>query len=59
MNSDFENALNVFHDTIPTFDVNSFTSKDTVPPKPQHVLASALFSKTVQAMEVTFDMTPR
>ena len=34
-------------------------NKDTVPPKAQHVLASAIFSKIVQDMEVKFDMTVR
>jgi len=41
------------------FDVSSFTSKDTIPPKAQHVLATALFSKSVQDMKVKFDMTTR
>ena len=45
--------------TISDFDVSIFTSKDTVPPKAQHVLASALFSESVQDMEVKFDMTTR
>jgi hypothetical protein len=44
---------------IPEFDVSSFTGKDIVPPKAQHVLASALLSKIVQDMEVKFDMTTR
>ena len=41
------------------FYVSGFTSKDTIPPKAQHVMASALFSKSVQDMEVKFDMTTR
>ena len=59
MNSDFDNALDGLRGAIPDFDVSSFTSKDTVPSKAQHVLASALFSKSVQDMEVKFDMTTR
>jgi len=59
MDSDFDNALDDFRGAIPCFDVRSFTSKDIVPPKAQHVLASALFSKSVQDMEVKFDMTTR
>ena len=59
MDSDFDNALDGLRATISNFDVSSFTSKDTVPPKAQHVLASALFSKSVQDMEVKFDMTTR
>jgi len=56
---DFDNALDGLRGAIPDFDVSSFTSKDTVPPKAQHVLASALFSKSVQDMQVKFDMTTR
>jgi len=41
------------------FYVSSFTGKDTVPPKTQHVLANTLFSKSVQDMKVKFDMTTR
>jgi hypothetical protein len=55
----FDNALDDFRVTIPNFDVSSFTCKDIVPPKAPHVLASALFSKVVQDMEVKFDMTTR
>ena len=59
MDSDFDNALDGLRGTIPNFDVSSFTSKDIVPPKAQHVLASALCSKSVQDMDVKFDMTTR
>jgi len=59
MDSDFDNALDGLHGTIPNFDVSIFTIKDTVPPKAQHVLASVLFSKIVQHMEVKFDNTTR
>jgi len=59
MDSDFDNALDGLRGTIPNFDVSSFTSKDTASHKAQHVLASALFSKSVQDMEVKFDMTTR
>jgi len=59
MDSDFDNALDGLRGTIQDFDVNSFTSKDIVPPKAQNVLASALFSKSVQDMKVKFDMTTR
>ncbi|KAK2362179.1 hypothetical protein QL285_087264 [Trifolium repens] len=44
---------------IPTLDFSSFTSKETVPPKAQHVLASVLFSKIVKDMEVNFQLTTR
>jgi len=57
MDSDFDNVLDGLCGTIPYFDVSSFTCKDSVPPKAQHVLASALFSKIVQDMELKFDMT--
>ncbi|KAL5703887.1 hypothetical protein ACHQM5_022381 [Ranunculus cassubicifolius] len=59
MDSDFENDVDCLRITIPSFDLDSFTNKDTVPPKAQHALASALFSKIIQDMEVTFDMTAR
>jgi len=55
VDSDFDNALDGLRGAIPDFDVSSFTSKDTVPPKAQYVLASALFSKSVQDMEVKFN----
>jgi hypothetical protein len=44
MDSDYYNALDGLRGTIPNFDVSSFTSKDIIPPKAQHVLVSALFS---------------
>jgi hypothetical protein len=44
---------------IPTSNFSNFASKDTVPPKAQHVLASALFGKLVQDMKVDFEMTTR
>ncbi|PNY14294.1 auxilin-like protein, partial [Trifolium pratense] len=59
MDSDFNIALDGLRDMLPTFDISSFASKDTVPQKAQHVLASRLFSKIVQDMEVNFDMTIR
>jgi hypothetical protein len=59
MNSDFDNTLDGLRSTISDFDVSSFISKDTVPPKAQHVLASSLFSKSVQDMKFKFDMTTR
>ena len=58
MYSNFDNALDGFRGTIPDLDINSFTSKDTVPLK-AYVLLSALFNKSVQDMEVKFDMTTR
>ena len=41
----FVNALDSLRGAISDLDVSSFTSKDTVPPTTQHILASALFSK--------------
>ncbi|MCI32890.1 hypothetical protein A2U01_0054104, partial [Trifolium medium] len=51
MDSDFDNVLDGLRDMIPIFDFSRFTSKDTVSPKAQHVLASVLFSKIVKDME--------
>jgi hypothetical protein len=59
MNSNFDNVLDGLHDTIPTFNLSSCTSKDTVPPKGHYVLASAMFSKIVEDMEVNFQLTTR
>jgi len=59
MKSNFDNVLDGLRGTIPDFYVSNFTSKDIVPPKAQHVLPSVLFSKSVQYMEVKFDMTTR
>ena len=59
MDSNFDNALDGLRGTFPYFDVSSFTNKYTVLSNAQHVLASALFSKIVQDMEVKFDMTTR
>lgn len=59
MDSDYVCALACLHDTIPGLDFSGFTNKDTAPPKAQHSLASALFSKIVQDIEVHFDMTIR
>jgi len=59
MDSDFGNALDGLCGTIQNFDISSLTSKDIFPPKTQHVLTSAIFSKSVQDLEVNFDMTKR
>jgi hypothetical protein len=59
MDSYFDNALDGLRSIIPTVDFSNFASKDTVPGKVQHVLASVHFSKIVQDMEVDFDMTTR
>ncbi|KAJ0770727.1 putative reverse transcriptase domain, exostosin [Helianthus annuus] len=59
MDSDYVCALACLRDTIPSFDFGGFTNKDTAPPKAQHALASALFSKIVHEIEVQFDLTVR
>ncbi|KAK2443362.1 hypothetical protein QL285_014474 [Trifolium repens] len=59
MDSDFDNALDGLRSTIATVDFSNFASKDTLPRKAQHILASVLFDKIVQDMEVDFDMTTR
>ncbi|GJZ61788.1 hypothetical protein Tco_0617925 [Tanacetum coccineum] len=51
MDVDYASALSCLRDTIPSFDFNVFTNKDTAP-----TLASALFSEMVKDMEVRFDM---
>jgi len=59
MDLDFDNALDGLRGTILNFDISSFTCKDTVSPKTQHVLTSAIFSKFVQDMEIKFNTTIR
>ncbi|GKC29360.1 hypothetical protein Tco_1036654 [Tanacetum coccineum] len=59
MDDDYVSALACLRDTIPSFDFNVFTNKDTAPSKSQQTLASALFSEMVKDMEVCFDMTVR
>jgi hypothetical protein len=59
MDYDFGIALDGLRETIPDFDFSNFASKDTVPTKAQHVLASVLFGKIVQDIETDFDMTTR
>ena len=56
MDSDFCIALNNLHVAIPDYDLDSFVNKGTAPPKPQHILASALFGKIIKEMEVKFNM---
>lgn len=59
MNIDFDKALDGLSIVIQDFDLSGFTRNDNIPPKAQYVLASALFSKSVQDMDVKFDMTTR
>ncbi|GKD06541.1 hypothetical protein Tco_1181515 [Tanacetum coccineum] len=59
MDVDYASALACLRDTIPSFDFNVFTNKDTAPSKAQQTLASALSSEMVKDMEVLFDMTVR
>lgn len=59
MDPDYACALACLRNTLPNFDCSGFTDKDTAPIKAQHTLASVLFSKIVQGMEVQFDMTDR
>jgi hypothetical protein len=47
MDLNFDDALDGFWDTIPTFDFSNFTSKDIVPLKVQNILASVIFGKIV------------
>ena len=42
MDSDFYNALDGLRDMIPTFDFSSFTNKEIVSPKVQHVFGECL-----------------
>lgn len=55
----FNIALDGLSVTIPDFDLSNFTSKGIFPPKAQHDLISALFSISVQHMDVKFEITAR
>ncbi|KAL7603985.1 hypothetical protein Lser_V15G19890 [Lactuca serriola] len=59
MDYDYDCALAALRNKLPDFDLNNFTTKDTAPPKSQNTLASALFRKIVQDMEMHFNMTTR
>ncbi|KAL8248959.1 hypothetical protein R6Q59_005827 [Mikania micrantha] len=52
-------ALDCLHNSIPDLDLGGFTNKDTAPPKAQNVLASALYSKTVQSLGEKFGLSTR
>ncbi|MCI13036.1 hypothetical protein A2U01_0034148 [Trifolium medium] len=54
MDYDFDSALDDLRDTIQTFDFNNFTIKDIVPPKAQHILASAVFSGPCSRLSSTY-----
>ncbi|KAK1434236.1 hypothetical protein QVD17_11155 [Tagetes erecta] len=59
LDSDYGCALERLQTSLPDFDISGFSKKDTAPPKAQHVLASALFSRIGQSLEVRFDLSPR
>lgn len=52
-------SFNGLSGTIPIFELSSFTRKDIVSPKVQHIMASIIFSKSIQDMKTKFDMTIR
>jgi hypothetical protein len=51
--------LDGLYETILGFDLSSFTRKDIILLKAQHVLVHVLFGKIVQDLEVKFDTTTR
>ena len=57
--SDYGEALGKLQTQLSDLDIDGFYNKDTVPPKPQKILASALFSGIVKGMEVKFGLTAR
>lgn len=57
MKSDFDRSLDGLRVTILEFDLSNFNSKDTVTLKVQYILVNVLFIKSVQNMDVKFDMT--
>ncbi|KAL8258895.1 hypothetical protein R6Q59_026848 [Mikania micrantha] len=59
LDPNFGCALDCLHNSIPDLDLGGFTDKDTAPPKAQNVLASALYSKTVQSLGEKFSLSTR
>ncbi|KAL8247612.1 hypothetical protein R6Q59_008828 [Mikania micrantha] len=59
LDPDFGCALDCLHNSIPDLELGVFTNKDTAPPKAQNVLASALYSKTVQSLGEKFGLSTR
>jgi hypothetical protein len=57
--SDYGEALDMLRGLLPDLDIDGFYNKDTVPSKPQKILASALFSGIVKGMEAGFDLSAR
>jgi hypothetical protein len=47
MDSNIDSVLDGFHETIPGFNFSSFTRKNIILPKAQHVLVHVLFGKIV------------
>lgn len=56
---DFDRDLDDLRVSILDFDLSYFTRKGILSPKTQHILASALFIKTVKDMDVKFHITIR
>lgn len=57
MNLDFDISLDGLSGVILDFDFSGFPRKNIVPLKAQCALASVFFNKSVQDMNVKFDMT--
>lgn len=57
MESNFVRALDGLSGMTLDFNLSDFNSNDIVPAKVQHFLASVFSSKSIQDMEVKFDMT--
>lgn len=56
MDSHFDIALHSFKGTFRDFDIRSFTSRYIVLPNAQHILKNSFLSKSVQDMDIKFDM---
>ncbi|PNY13681.1 auxilin-like protein [Trifolium pratense] len=50
MDFDFNISLDGLRDMLPTFDISNFATKDTVPRKSRHILASGLFTIPVDGL---------
>jgi hypothetical protein len=58
LEADYRCAMDRLHTSLPDFDLGGLENKDTAPSKTQDVLASVLFSRIVQSLEVIFDLSP-
>ncbi|KAF5820327.1 hypothetical protein HanXRQr2_Chr01g0000981 [Helianthus annuus] len=55
---DYASALERLHESLPDFDLDGFSNKDTAPKKPQKNLANALCYRIAQSLGKIFIFPP-